>query len=115
MQETWVRSLGQEDPLEKEMATRCSILTWEIPWTEEPGQAIVHGVTKSRTQLSDLHFHFQKLRILINILLKKVKLKLVVQADSLLSEPPGKPHMYHKTTKINKEIIFICKDKILKV
>ena len=37
MQETQVQSLGQEDPLEKEMATHSSILTWEIPWTEEPG------------------------------------------------------------------------------
>ena len=37
MWETWVQSLGQEDPLEKEMATHCSILAWEIPWTEEPG------------------------------------------------------------------------------
>ena len=36
MQETWVRSLGQEDALEKKMATHSSILTWEIPWTEEP-------------------------------------------------------------------------------
>ena len=36
-QEMWVRSLGQEDPLEKEMATHSSILAWEIPWTEEPG------------------------------------------------------------------------------
>ena len=37
MQETWVLSLGQEDPLEKEMATHSSILAWRIPWTEEPG------------------------------------------------------------------------------
>ena len=37
MQETWVRSLGGEDPLEKEMATHSSVLAWEIPWTEEPG------------------------------------------------------------------------------
>ena len=36
-QETWVRSLGQEDPLEKEMATHSNILAWRIPWTEEPG------------------------------------------------------------------------------
>ena len=35
-QEIWVRSLGQEDPLEKETATHSSILAWEIPWTEEP-------------------------------------------------------------------------------
>ena len=37
MQETWVRSLVQEDPLEKEMTTHSNILAWEIPWTEEPG------------------------------------------------------------------------------
>ena len=36
--ETWVRSLGQEDPLEEEMATHSSILAWKIPWTEEPGR-----------------------------------------------------------------------------
>ena len=38
MRETWVRSLGQEDVLEKEMATHSSILAWKIPWTEEPGR-----------------------------------------------------------------------------
>ena len=43
-----VWSLGQEDPLEKEMATQSSILLWEIPWTEEPGGATVHGVTRVR-------------------------------------------------------------------
>ena len=37
VQEIWVQSLGQEDALEKEMATHSSILVWEIPWTEEPG------------------------------------------------------------------------------
>ena len=37
MWETWVRSLGQEDPLDKEMATHSSILAWRIPWTEESG------------------------------------------------------------------------------
>ena len=38
LQETQVQSLGQEDPLEAEMATHSSILAWEIPWTEEPGK-----------------------------------------------------------------------------
>ena len=38
MQETWVQSLGQDDPLEEEMATHSSILAWRIPWTEEPGR-----------------------------------------------------------------------------
>ena len=51
MQETWVRSLGPEDPLEKEMATYSSILAWRIPWAEEPG-----GVAKSPTRLSDFTF-----------------------------------------------------------
>ena len=37
MQETWVQSLGREDPLEKGMATHSSILAWRIPWTENPG------------------------------------------------------------------------------
>ena len=37
MREIWVRSLGQEDPLEKGMATHSNILAWRIPWTEEPG------------------------------------------------------------------------------
>ena len=44
MQETQFQFLGQEDPLEKKMATHSSILAWEIPWAEE--QATVHGVTK---------------------------------------------------------------------
>ena len=38
LQETWVQFLGQEDPLEKEMATHFSVLAWRIPWTEEPGR-----------------------------------------------------------------------------
>ena len=43
VQETWVRSLGREDSLEKEMATPPSILAWRIPWTEETWWATVHG------------------------------------------------------------------------
>ena len=52
IRETWLGSLGWEDPLEEGMATRSSILAWRIPWTEEPG-ATVHEVTKSRTCLSN--------------------------------------------------------------
>ena len=43
MQETWVRFLGQEDPLEKEIATHSSFLAWDIPWMEEP---TVHGFAR---------------------------------------------------------------------
>ena len=56
MQETpemQLQSLGQADLLEKEMATHSSILAWTISWTEEAGDLSVHGVTKSRTQLSE--------------------------------------------------------------
>ena len=49
VRETWVRSLGWEDPLEKEMVTHSSTLAWKIPWTEEPVGYTVHGVTKSQT------------------------------------------------------------------
>ena len=47
MQETQVWSLGQEDPLEKEMATHPSILAWRIPWTEEPGRPQSMGSQES--------------------------------------------------------------------
>ena len=46
-QETWVRFLGQEDPLEKEMATHSSILAWKLPWTEERGGHSPWGHTES--------------------------------------------------------------------
>ena len=46
MQETWVRSLGQEDPLGKGMANHSSILAWTIPWTEEPGELQSMGSPK---------------------------------------------------------------------
>ena len=60
MRETWVLSLGPEDPLEKEMATHSSIFAWEIPWTEEPGgpqstgwQRVRHDwVTNTKKHLS---------------------------------------------------------------
>ena len=48
MQETQLRSLGQEDPLEKEMVTHSNILAWRIPWTEEPGGLQSTGLQKVR-------------------------------------------------------------------
>ena len=58
MQKTWVWSLSQEDPLEKEMATHSSILAWRIPWTEEPGRLPSMG-SQSQTQLHNYHFDVQ--------------------------------------------------------
>ena len=60
MWETRVRSLGQEDPLEKEMATHSSTIAWKIPWTDEPGKLqSMASVAKSQTQLSDFTFTFK--------------------------------------------------------
>ena len=53
MQETWVQSLGQDDPLRKEMATYSSIFVWKIPWTEEPGRLQSIRVQKNQTWLRD--------------------------------------------------------------
>ena len=58
MRETKVRSLGQEDPLEKEMAPHSSTLAWKIPWTEEPGRLQFMG-SQSQTQLSNFTFTFK--------------------------------------------------------
>ena len=55
MQETWVQSLGWDDPLEKRMATHPSILTWRVPWTEEPVGS--PWGSQSRTQLSNFHMY----------------------------------------------------------
>ena len=48
VQETWVKSLGQEDPLEKEMASHSSTLAWRIPWMEEPGGLQTMGLQRVR-------------------------------------------------------------------
>ena len=57
MRETWVQSLGWEDPLEEGMATHSSILAWRIPMDRGAWWATVYGVTKSRTRLSDYAQH----------------------------------------------------------
>ena len=53
VQEAWVQSLGQEDPLDKGMATQSSILAWRILWTEETGGLQSLGVSKHQIRLSD--------------------------------------------------------------
>ena len=56
MEETWVQSLGQEDLLEKGMATHSRVLAWRIPWTEEPGRLLSLESQSDTTER--LHFHF---------------------------------------------------------
>ena len=67
MWETQVQSLGREDPLEKEMATRSSILAWRIPWTEEPGRLQSTGLQKKELDTTEwLHFTSTWLQASIN-------------------------------------------------
>ena len=47
LQEMWIGSMGQEDPLKEQIATHSSILAWKIPWIEKPGGLCVQGITKS--------------------------------------------------------------------
>ena len=61
MQETWVRSLGRGDPLEKEMATHSSILAWKIAWTEEPGGIHSPWGLKESDRTERLHFTMYKI------------------------------------------------------
>ena len=56
MQETWVQSMGHEEPLERGIVTHSSIFAWIVPWTEKPGRLLtVQGVAKSQTGLNDFH------------------------------------------------------------
>ena len=72
MRETWVRSLGREDPLEKEMVTHSSILAWRIPWTEKPGRVQSMGL-QSWTRLSDFTILYT---ISIYIVLLTISIKI---------------------------------------
>ena len=79
IQQPWVRSLGWEDPLEKEMATHSSILAWRIPWTEEPVELQSMGSQRVRHDCAtSLHFtssHSEKISDLTKILFKNRKTK----------------------------------------
>ena len=60
MWETWIRSLGWEDPLEKEIATHSSTLTWKIPWTEKPGRLQSIGLQRVRhDRVTSLSLHLE--------------------------------------------------------
>ena len=61
IRETWVRSLGWEDPLEKEMATHSSTLAWKIPWSEEPHRLQSMG-SQSQTGLSNFIHQYIEIR-----------------------------------------------------
>ena len=107
MQETWVRSLGWEDPLEKGMATHSSTLAWRIPWTEEPGglqstgsQRVRHGrVTNTHTKYKYSHleglwnsFSIKKIFLKINLFLTVLGLCWRRQWHPTPVLLPGKSH-----------------------
>ena len=84
--ETWVRSLGQEDPLEKEMATHSSTLAWRIPWMEEPGglksmgsQRVGHDWTTS------FSLHFRIFELLISNILVLLSQNVVCMLQKVLN------------------------------
>ena len=77
VRETWVRSLGREDSLEKEMATHSSTLAWKIPWTEELGAGYCPWGRKESGMTERLHFHCYITRSLI-----RQKLPTVTQTDA---------------------------------
>ena len=82
IQEMWVRALGQEDPLEKAMATHSSILAWEIPGTEEPGRLQSMGSQESWTRLwthASMHLRNYLTSILPNLIVKLMLQKVVPQ------------------------------------
>ena len=103
MQETQVRSLGQEDPLEKEMVTHFSILTWKIPWMEEPGGLHPMGlqrvrrdwVTNTYTQVHDKFTAFE------------CQCQPATQDKRLLWKHPLKHHIYCSTST-QPGLQFIC-------
>ena len=84
MRETWVQSLGWEDPLEKETATHSSILAWRIPWKEEPGGLQSMGL-QSWTELSD--FTFTLTQSSLDHFFKRVQFSSVAQSCPTLCDP----------------------------
>ena len=84
MRETWVRFLGREDPLEKEMAIHSSTLAWKIPWTEEPDRLQSMGLQRvGHDWATSLHF-VNILNIMIKNIIKLLKLDYTVTIISYL-------------------------------
>ena len=101
-QETWVQSLGGEDPLEEGMTTHSSILTWRIPSDRGTWWLTVHGVTKSRTQLKRLntHIHAHTHMHISSVQFSSVQFSSVTQSCLTLCDPmnrstPGLPVHHH--------------------
>ena len=123
MQETGVRALGREDPLEEETATRSNIFVCRVPCTEEPGGATVHRVTGSQTRLS-LHAHVAPVLCLVflcfffffalevyEILASLPGIKptsLTLEGRVLTTGAPAKPHPPALGSPLMTEFLLCC-------
>ena len=88
MQETQVQSLGQEDPLEEEMATHSSILVWKIPWTEEPGRLQSMGSQRvGHDWATSLHGHRRNLPQHSKAIYDKPTAKIILNGEKLKAFP----------------------------
>ena len=90
MWETWVRSLGRDDPLEKEMANHSSILAWKIPWTEEPG-----GLQSTGLQRFGHHWATNTTQLQLGLLhpAEKPRVRLKSSVGCTETDPPSQPWM----------------------
>ena len=93
MWETWVRSQGWEDPLEKGTSTHSSVLAWRIPWTEEPSRLRSMGL-QSRTWLSDFHFYYLEALFLFFCLFLPVFSLLMFLASWVSGSVSWRPHFW---------------------
>ena len=96
MQETQVKFLGWEDPLEKETAIHSSTLAWKIPWTEEPDRLQSMG-SQSRTRLSDFTFTFKTTKVML-VRPPMTSLKLHVALTELCVAPARPPSSVHQSS-----------------
>ena len=108
VQETWVQSLGREDPLEKKVATHSSILAWRIPWTEEPGEQSLGS--QSWTRLSNLH------TMLFDIILSYIFLAMSPQVRKTKANERDyiklKTFCTVKETKVKNESFSVVSDSL---
>ena len=94
MRETWVRSLGQEDPLEKEMATHTSILAWKIPWMEEHGGLQSRGSQRvGHDWATSLHLYIYMTQT--KVLMPKVLMLTIAGSNTTLKTKEDKDSLNH--------------------
>ena len=121
VQETWVQSLGWEDPLEKGIATQSSILAWRIPWTEEPCKLQSMGLQKGRhncgtTKHTHMYAHTHPPTLLVAVKISIVQFSSVTQWCSTLCNPvacsmPGLP-VYHQLLEVAQTHVHWVSDAI---